>query len=214
MKYKYLLGLLFSVLLFNPDLTNAQDEFLLSTVKDVLGYYNSGGFDAEINDITDHYISVLSGISVTPGKSAIVFDLDETLLSNIKLYERNTPWYDTTWANWVKGLNSFAMPTKRIYDYVKEKGFVIILITGSPDTLEEYIKENLKRNGYDGYDTLICRPPQFYTTTALEYKSHFRKQFTDNGLVIEANCGDQYSDMGGGNSGIFLRIPNYIYYIK
>ncbi|HRE41290.1 MAG TPA: HAD family acid phosphatase [Ignavibacteria bacterium] len=214
MKIKYLLLLFFVNLSLIFTNAFAQDEFLLSDYKDLLGYYNSGGFDNEINDISDHYISLLQNISVTEGKSAIVFDLDETLLSNIKLYERNTEWYDTTWSNWVKGLNSFAMPTKKIYDFAKEKGFKIILITGSPDTLEEYIKENLKRNGYDGYDTLICRPPQFYTTTALEYKSHFRKLFSESGLTIEANCGDQYSDMGGGYSGIFMRIPNYIYYIK
>jgi len=157
MKIKYLLLLFFVNLSLIFTNAFAQDEFLLSDYKDLLGYYNSGGFDNEINDISDHYISLLQNISVTEGKSAIVFDLDETLLSNIKLYERNTEWYDTTWSNWVKGLNSFAMPTKKIYDFAmptkkiydfaKEKGFKIILITGSPDTLEEYIKENLKRNG-------------------------------------------------------------------
>lgn len=216
MKIKSLIVFLF--FLFTSAI-NAQDFFLLTQKGDVFNYYKSGGHDAELNAIIDEVIPYLDKIPVDTGKTAIVFDLDETLLSNVMLYERlylnNEQFYDTTWSNWVEGLNSFALPTKRLYDYVVSRGFVIIFITGSNDNLQPYIAKNLNRNGYNTYAEFICRPKEFYNATALEYKSYFRKKLTEEkGYNIVANAGDQYSDMGGGLSGMYIRIPNYLYYIK
>jgi hypothetical protein len=216
MKIKSLIVLF---LFFYASQVQAQDFFLLSQDSSVFGYYKSGGHDAELNAIIDEVIPYLEKIPVEKGKTAIVFDLDETLLSNVVLYEEiadgKIAFVDSTWGWWVRGLNSFALPTKRLYDYVVERGFVIIFITGSDDNLQGYIAENLKRNGFDTYNEFICRPKEFYNSTAFEYKSYFRKKLTEEkGYNIVANAGDQYSDMGGGYSGMFIRIPNYVYYIK
>lgn len=215
MKIKNLIIFLFC--LFASQL-NAQNSFFLTNQAEVFEYYNSGEFDIELNAIIDEVIPYLDNIQIEKGKTAIVFDLDETLLTNVKFYYEvytgQTVFNDSTHANWIMSSGPTALPTKRLYDYALSKGFTIFIITGSSVSGKQYIENNLKNNGYTGYRQLICKPQQFEDSTALAYKSYYRQQLTQQGYNIVANAGDQYSDMGGGNSGMFIRIPNYLYYIK
>jgi acid phosphatase len=215
MKIKGLITLF--VFLFASEIT-AQNNFFLTSQGDVFDYYNSGGYDTELNAILDEVIPYIDNIQVEKGKTAIVFDLDETLLSNEKfyyeIYKGLTVHNDSTEAAWIMSSGPTALPTKRLYDYVLGRGFTIFIITGSSASAQPYIENNLKNNGYTGYTQLICKPQQFEDTTALAYKSYYRKQLTEQGYNIVANVGDQYSDMGGGYSGMFIRLPNYLYYIE
>lgn len=215
MKIKSLIIFLFC--LFTSQLS-AQNSFFLNNQEDVFNYYNSGGYDTELNAIIDAVIPYLDNIQVEKGKTAIVFDVDETLLSNVKLYYEaytgQIVFNDSTESNWIINSGPTALPTKRLYDYALSKGFTIFIITGQSASGQQYVENNLKNNGYTGYTELICKPQQFANSTALAYKSYYRQQLTQQGYNIVANVGDQFSDMGGGNSGMFIRIPNYLYYIE
>lgn len=215
MKIKSLI--IFLLFLFTSQLS-AQNNFFLTDESDVFDYYNSGGYDIELNAIIDAVIPYLDNVQIEKGKTAIVFDIDETLLSNVKFYyevfKGQTILSDSTEDIWVMNSGPTALPTKRLYDYALSKGFSIFIITGQSVSGQQYAENNLKNNGYTGYTELICRPQQFANSTALAYKSYYRQQLTQQGYNIVANVGDQYSDMGGGNSGMFIRIPNYLYYIE
>ena len=113
-----------------------------------------------------------------------------------------------------------------------------MFITGRRDTQEKVTYGNLVAQGYIPYDgyivllltlcskngpapTLILRPPQFYDSTAEQYKSYYRQQvrpclliitpyslqLAQEGANIIGCIGDQVSDCNNGYAGYIMKIP-------
>jgi acid phosphatase len=191
-------------------LLNLDDE------KDALmEYYEKGAYDREASEAVEKAISKLEKMEIPP-KAAAVFDVDETSLSSYDYVKSiGFGYVPKLWNDYLDSSTMKAIPqTKKLYDKLVEKGVAVIFLTGRKEIFFEATVRNLKNEGYTKFDTLITRSKEEYGTTAVEFKSRIRRRLAENGYNIILNAGDQYSDLEGGNSGIEVKLPNYLYLVK
>lgn len=188
----------------------------LSKAKEnVVNYYESGQYDKEMDEIIVGAIDKLENVKFDKN-SAVVFDIDETALANyphIKALGFGS--VDALWDEWTNSAKAKAIPqTKKLYDWLAAKGVKIFFITGRYDGYYDVTKKNLINEGYTRIDTLICRGKEEFNKNAAQYKSFHRAELVKKGFNIIANIGDQWSDSEGGNSGIIIKLPNYLYILE
>lgn len=181
----------------------------------VTKYYTTGPYEKEMKQIIDDAISEF-GNTTLPENAAVVFDIDETTLNNWNYNAKYDFGYiPEFWHEWVLSAEAPAIvETKRLYDFLVDKGVHIIFLTGRKDKEYDASIKNLEKAGYTTYDTLITRSPEYYKSAAIDYKSEARAKLTEAGYVIIGSVGDQWSDLEGGNAGITVKLPNYIYFIE
>ncbi|MHB1687009.1 MAG: HAD family acid phosphatase [Ignavibacteriaceae bacterium] len=183
--------------------------------EEVMSYYDSGKYDAELDNVVKHAESEFNGIQ--PGDSTvIVFDIDETILSSYDFEkELDFGYVMPLWNKFISEAREPAIKqTKSFYDFLVKRGFKIIFLTGRNNDQYKPTYKNLINDGFTKFDTLIVRQPQEYDLTALKYKSIQRTELAKRGYKIAGTVGDQYSDLDGPYHGIQIKIPNYIYIIK
>uniref|UniRef100_A0A832G8F6 Acid phosphatase n=1 Tax=Ignavibacterium album TaxID=591197 RepID=A0A832G8F6_9BACT len=188
----------------------------LRTAKDIVqDYYESGNYDKEIEEIYAEAKSKIDKISVKQN-SAAIFDVDDTALSNYEISKRLDFGYDYKIVqDWVmSGRLPAIKQTKEFYNYLKSKGLKIIFLTGRQEEEYDITYQNLIEQGYTSFDTLIVRNESERKIGAGQFKSSKRKELTDKGYDIVICIGDQWSDLEGDNTGIKVKIPNYLYEIK
>ena len=113
---------------------------------------------------------------------------------------------------WILHANAPAIQqTKRLYDYLVNRGFHIIFLTGRQANEYEPTKKNLVDQGFKHFDKLIVRKSNEANMTALIFKSTHRKMLTEEGCRIVGCVGDQESDLAGGYAGHTVKLPNYRY---
>ena len=188
----------------------------LEIAKDhVMSYYDSGKYDAELDNVVKHAESEFNNIQ--PGDSTVViFDVDETILSSYD-FEKDLDfgYVMPLWNKYILEAKEPAIKqTKSLYDFLVKKGFKIIFLTGRKNDQYNATYENLINNGLTKFDTLIVRQPPEYDFTALKYKSLQRTELANRGYKIAGTVGDQFSDLDGPYHGIQIKIPNYMYIIK
>jgi predicted secreted acid phosphatase len=146
-------------------------------------------------------------------KLAIVFDIDETTLSNYTAIEADNFTFGTNSQNEAQNKIGTAIPPSlALFNLAKEKHIAIFLITGRRENVRTPTAENLAEQGYTGYQQLILRPVGG-TGTTVDYKAGERAKIEDQGYRIVANVGDQYSDLAGGHSGVAFKLPNPFYFL-
>ena len=182
---------------------------------DVMNYYDSGKYDAELDNVVKHAESEFN--SIQPGDSTVViFDVDETILSSYD-FEKDLDfgYVMPLWNKYILEAKEPAIKqTKSLYDFLVKKGFKIIFLTGRKNDQYNATYENLINNGLTKFDTLIVRQPPEYDFTALKYKSLQRTELANRGYKIAGTVGDQFSDLDGPYHGLQVKIPNYLYIIK
>ncbi|MFC2134586.1 HAD family acid phosphatase [Bacteroidota bacterium] len=177
-------------------------------------YYESGTYAGEVNQIIDETTQKLSGKKLSEN-SAVIFDVDDTVLSSYE-YTRllGFGFNYSTWIQWMHDEKLTAIPqVKKIYDWLIEKDISVIFLTGRRAGECNATYNNLIKEGYTKFDTLICRPDRSFDAPASDYKSAERKALTDSGYDIIACFGDQWSDLAGDYTGIKVKLPNYLYQI-
>ncbi|MBA4407134.1 hypothetical protein C0389_07665 [bacterium] len=181
----------------------------------VQNYYESGELDRESEKIIDDAIRTIDEMKLT-NKSAVVFDIDETALSNYKITkEIGFGFIPKLWDEWqLKGIAEALPQTKHFYDYLISKKIHVIFLTGRAAFTLESTRRNLIEKGFVKFDTLIVRDVDESKIPAGEFKSHKRDKLVKNGYEIIACIGDQDSDFTGGNTGYKIKLPNYIYFIN
>jgi len=178
-------------------------------------YYESGEYNNEVNEIISESLNDFE--SATFDDSAVViFDVDETALSNYEITkETDFGYVPELWDKWIEDVKAPAIPgVKKLYDYLIEKGSRVIFITGRKDYQYQFTFNNLIKEGYIKFDTLIVRKENEYILGAVEFKSRKREELTSAGYKIAGTVGDQWSDLEGSFHGIQVKIPNYLYYIE
>jgi len=186
---------------------------LVSVKQEIINYYENGGYADEMNSVVESAKSELSGIKFNKN-TTIVFDVDETVLSNFEVMKNDDFCYDKEeWDNWISEVRCKAVPHMlSLYKFVLAKKGKIVFLTGRRDTQQEATAINLRAEGFLNYDTLITRNPDEYDLTALKYKSKVRQELEKKGYQIQATIGDQQSDLEGIYNGkVQIKIPNYIY---
>ncbi|KAF3548244.1 hypothetical protein DY000_02008462 [Brassica cretica] len=164
-----------------------------------------------------------------------IFDIDETLLTNIGYYRahgygvpissvdfyfslvylglnRLTPKAFNEWV--VQGTAPAFAASLRMYNALKKLGFTIIMLTGRDEDQRSFTEANLRDVGYSGWERLILRGLDDQGKSATNYKSEQRSKLIYQGFKIHGNTGDQWSDLlGFAVADRSFKVPNPMYYI-
>lgn len=180
----------------------------------VENYYESGQFESECKEIYEDAVSQIEKMKL-PNMPAVIFDIDETVLLNY--YNTKEIGFGYTREHWHQGILKADLPavhqSKIFYDWLLSKNIRIIFLTGRYTEVREATVKNLDLRGFAKYDTLIVRSHEESKIPAAEYKARKRDMLTSKGYSIIASVGDQWSDLVGGNAGIKIKLPNYLYLI-
>ncbi|KAL3625410.1 hypothetical protein CASFOL_030864 [Castilleja foliolosa] len=153
------------------------------------------------------------------GKDAWVFDIDETLLTNVPYYNAHgfgsEEFNETTFDEWVALSKAPALsPSLSFYKELQSLGYTIFLLTGRTEFQRKATELNMLNAGYTNWKRLILRGDDDHGKPASVYKSEKRKEIEDEGYVIRGNSGDQWSDLTGFSvAERSFKLPNPMYYI-
>ncbi|XP_023550285.1 acid phosphatase 1-like [Cucurbita pepo subsp. pepo] len=157
---------------------------------------------------------------VGDGKDVWIFDIDETLLSNLPYYTEHgygsEGFKADEFDSWVQmGMAPAIQPSLELYKELLDLGFKVVLLTGRSEYQREATTQNLINAGFNDWDRLILRRDDDHGKPAVLYKSEKRCEMENEGFRIIGNSGDQWSDLLG--TSILIRsfkLPNPMYYIS
>ena len=188
----------------------------LSAVKqDIRDYRSSGRWEADIRQVADECLAFAEGARATVARPAVVFDIDETLLSNWQYqidndFARSIPLF-TAWAR--RAACPPIDPVKHFFVTMRDAGVACFVITGRRGSLRAATEENLRRAGLDGWQGIAFRPGAYESPSIVPFKSGERAKIEQQGYTIVANIGDQESDLEGGHALHVCKVPNPMYLI-
>lgn len=147
--------------------------------------------------------------------ATVVFDIDETLLSNYDYYK--STGFTFTQAGWnafTESCGTTAIgPTRDLYRKLVRDGFAVVLLTGRSDSERSATAECLRKRGIKDWHELILRTQAEASLSADVYKSRNRADLQTEGHRIVASIGDQVSDMSKGHLKAGFLLPNLMYFI-
>ncbi|GFQ01030.1 acid phosphatase 1 [Phtheirospermum japonicum] len=166
-------------------------------------YMTGKGYGIDLQRVSNEAAIYAKSVNLSgDGKDAWVFDVDETLISNLPYYHHHgygLEIFDSTkFDEWVEtGMAPAIEPSLKLYEEVLNLGFKVILLTGRSERHRSITVENLSRAGFREWEKLILRSSEDHAKTALQYKSDKRDELVGEGYRIMGNSGDQWSDLLG-----------------
>lgn len=190
----------------------------LSLLKhEIEAYHDSGAWEKSIACVMqDAKVVLQKYIPVGKERLAVIFDIDETMLSNWYFLTKMGYGYDHDLnKNWEFSAKSTAIkPVQDLYDFAKDNGFAIFFITGRRENQRESTARNLNKFGIDGWTGLYFKPMNYNGARAKDFKALWRAKIQNCGYTIVANIGDQESDLVGCPEALHnFKIPNPAYMI-
>lgn len=185
-------------------------------------YHDSGKYNQELSKKAQqakYYLSKkLRSWKGEPQKLAIVFDIDETVLSNYPVINKLNfgGTYEQIGKAILKADAPPIQPIRSVYNFAKDKHMTIFFVTGRHASKDNRIatEKNLKKYGMGKYQQLYLKPKYYQgKQSAILYKAATRKKITEMGYHIVLSIGDQYSDLKGGYTEKGIKLPNPYYYI-
>jgi hypothetical protein len=191
-----------------------------------IDYYNSGAYLTDLQLAAGPAIAWITEEAPRADRPAVVFDIDETALSNWEAIKANDfgrvidgpcerlPDGPCGWRAWgLRAQSTAIQPTMDIFTTARDRGAAIFFITGRGETQRAATERNLQAVGYTGYTQLIMEPPGSHYVLAADFKAPQRAQIEQQGYTIIANVGDQPSDLDGGFAEQTYLLPNPFYRI-
>ncbi|KAG6429251.1 hypothetical protein SASPL_107296 [Salvia splendens] len=186
----------------------------------VMQYMRGRGYLLDLQRVADEAVLYARSVKLNgDGKFAWVFDVDETLLSNLPYYAQHgygSEIFDGgKFDEWVEMGRAPAIESSlKVYEEVLNLGFKVILLTGRSERYRGVTVENLFQSGFRDWGMLILRSSEDHGKTAMVYKSEKRREVEQEGYEIVGNSGDQWSDLLGSSMSIrSFKLPNPMYYI-
>ncbi len=188
-------------------------------------YYDSGGYLTDLQNAAWPAIPWINDRALQVNRPAVVFDIDETSLSNYEALTAddfgriisgpcNLPQGPCGLENWDQLARSTVIPpTMDVFNTAKDRGVAVFFITGRPDSQRAATERNLADVGYTGYTRLIMEPADAHFVSAADFKAPQRQAITSEGYTVIANMGDQPSDLDGGFAERTFLLPNPFYRI-
>lgn len=189
-------------------------------------YYESGAYFVDLEAVARDAIEYLEGAVDGVERPAVVFDIDDTLLSNWQVIRADDfgrviggpctdlPAGPCGWREWdLLGIAPALPQSLGIYQAAQELDIAIFLITGRDEGQRDATQRNLANAGYTGYTALIMPAQGAHYDSAAEFKAPQREQIEAQGYTIVANIGDQPSDLEGGHALETFWLPNPFYRI-
>jgi predicted secreted acid phosphatase len=145
-------------------------------------------------------------------KLAIVFDIDETTLSNVRHIQANDYGYlPKVWDAWVDDGQATAIyPVQAVYNTAVNGRIAVFFITGRTPDGAAGTERNLREVGYGTWTKIFYKPADF-TQGTRGFKIDVRRKLVADGYVIIANLGDQQGDLAGGYAEKTFKLPNPFY---
>jgi HAD superfamily, subfamily IIIB (Acid phosphatase) len=191
-----------------------------------IDYYNSGAYLTDLQIATAPAIAWITEEAPRVDRPAVVFDIDETALSNWEALKANDfgriynggcdrlphgPCGLIAWDQ--RAQSTVIQPTMDVFTTARDSGAAIFFITGRGESQRAATDRNLQAVGYTGYTQLIMEPPGAHYISAADFKAPQRAQIEQQGYTIIANLGDQPSDLDGGFAERTYQLPNPFYRI-
>ncbi|MGH9573592.1 MAG: HAD family acid phosphatase [Candidatus Acidiferrales bacterium] len=168
-------------------------------------------------DVAIAFVKQSAAAAKSREKLAVVFDVDETALSNWSVEMLDDFGYIPSNENWCVSLHcARAIPaTLRIVHEAEHDKIAVFFITGRPETQFVDTEANLRLEGYDHWQKLYARPVNHPASqSTADYKSGARADIVSQGYQIVLNVGDQLSDLRGSPMADHsVKMPNPFYYI-
>jgi HAD superfamily, subfamily IIIB (Acid phosphatase) len=199
----------------------------IDNVKRALIEYHDQYYDidvAAVFDVARNFIESYSGDAKLP---AIVFDIDETSLTNWPSLAADNfgfiaggpcdalPAGPCGFDRWIAMATAKPLkPALKLFEAAKSKRIAVIFITGRRDHQRDATLINLDHAGFDGWTELHTRPDLDDFPTAQAYKTAERIKVEAEGYTVIANIGDQMSDIQGEHAQCTFKVPNPFYFIK
>lgn len=197
----------------------------LSEIKGELrDYHVSGRYAAEVTAAIGEARRALNRRAAPkPGqKLAIVFDVDETALSNMQAIQANDYGFITAgpcnlpqgpcgWDAWIARAEAPAMqPTLDLVREAQASGFAVFFVSNRAERTRAATERNLQSAGYANWQGLVLRPDDSQQPTAA-YKGPARCRIEALGWTIVLNVGDQPGDVQGACQERHVLLPNPFY---
>jgi predicted secreted acid phosphatase len=193
---------------------------------DATDYYDSGAYLTDLQLAAAPAVAWITEEAQRVDRPAVVFDIDETALSNWEAITANDfgrvldgpcnrlPQGPCGWRAWdLRAQSTVIQPTMDIFNTARDRGAAIFFITGRDETQRAATEHNLQAVGYTGYTELIMEPPGAQYVSAADFKAPQRAHIEQRGYTIIANVGDQPSDLDGGFAQRAYLLPDPFYRI-
>lgn len=192
----------------------------LTTAKQAVSQYvSSGAYGREVAAVALKANKYLAKRIARPAKPtekrAIVFDIDETTLTNLPhIMEHDYGYVPVVWRHWVaEGQARAIVPVQLVYDLAVKNGVTVFFITGRNPVDAPATERNLREVGYETWAKIYYKP-EGEERSSRAFKTDIRKQLIAEGYTILANIGDQDSDLAGGAAERIFKLPNPFYIVK
>ena len=187
-----------------PDLVQAK--------KDVVRYVTSQRYHKDLQRAANKGLYWLNQGQAE--QQAVVFDIDETVLSNYQQMKKNGFGGTSQLfrAQDLEGKAVVMQPIYKVYQKAIAQGYHVFFITGRRPEARAATVKNLKKEGYLRWEKIFFLP-EHSNQTVTEYKTSMRVGIEKKGYQIVLNVGDQYSDLKGGHAMYRLKLPNPFYLI-
>lgn len=221
-KSRVLSTFLFTALLFVSVSSLAEEpENLYLTKQAAIFYHDSGEYDYDISDVVQQAQAYLekriaeNNKLKNKRKLAVVFDIDETSLSNYKhLIALDFGIIPELYKDTILKAEDPAIPaTLKLYNYANAHGVAVFFITGRSEDLRDATVKNLITAGCKDWIEIYLKPNDYHEKSIIPFKTLTREKIQKKGYDIVVNIGDQYSDLSGGNAERTFKLPNPYYYI-
>jgi predicted secreted acid phosphatase len=182
----------------------------------ISAYHDSGEWDADIYRVLrparEYLLENLDG----GGRPAIVFDIDDTLLSNYAVLKAND--FGRVIPLLRMAIEAAAFPpiagSVDLYRTAVANGVAVFLISGRAESLRAATERNLAEAGITDVAGMFLVPDDAPPApTVVPFKSDARRRIAEQGYRILVNVGDQESDLAGGWTERTYKLPNPMYLI-
>jgi len=214
-------SIILALCLFFSSILYAQEPQNLALVKkQLIAYHDSGAYMADIKTVADNaedYLLKVVQNNHSKQKLAVVFDIDETVISNYEgskaLGFGGTPPQIIQMT--VTGDKEPIIPVRDLYYLAKKNNVSIFFVTGRPERQRAITISMLHKTGYKGWKQLYLESNDYKTNhkSAVPYKSNIRKAIEAQGYRIIFSMGDQASDFEDGYTQKSFKLPNPYYLI-
>ena len=208
-------------LLYALTVAGAKEPHNLYLLKqEIRAYVDTGEYDRDLATVAEEAKAWLRARMLKPsestqGRPAIVFDIDETLLSNLShMQQMDYGYQPVQWDAWLtEGTAPAIKPVAELFHLARSLGIAVFLMSGRHEDVRAGTEQNLREAGLGDYAGLALKPRNSPGTTE-SFKTATRKKITEDGFTILLNIGDQQSDLNGGYAEKTFKLPNPFYITK
>jgi len=182
--------------------------------QEVRAYVDSGQYKREIADVALQASKYLQSRlrKKDARKLAVVFDIDETALSNLPCLLANDFGYvPDRWDAWIEQARApVILPVQVVYDIAVRNKAAVFFISTRKESQRAATERNLRDVGYESWTKIyfkVADDPR----NAREIKIATRREIAQAGYQIVLNMGDQDSDLVGGFAERTFKLPDPFY---